>query len=101
MSTGFLLGLTTGPACLVSCGPALLPMVMTHKPDRGIWILIGRFLSGRLTAYILIGIVSSGVGSVADGFGYRIGYCGHAMPCGYADRARHRADSPSSGLLHC
>lgn len=60
--TGLLLGLANGPACLVACVPAMLPMVLTGTPQAGprrfAWPLLGRFLCGRMAAYILVGILA-------------------------------------------
>jgi sulfite exporter TauE/SafE len=56
---GVLLGLANGPACLVSCAPALAPMVLGEaarvQRRRFAWRLLRRFLCGRLAAYLLVG----------------------------------------------
>lgn len=65
--TGLMLGLANGPACLVACVPALVPVMLTAAPSpaarRFAWPLLGRFLCGRLIAYTLVGILAGLSGS--------------------------------------
>ena len=60
--TGLLLGLANGPACLASCAPAMLPVVLAGTARAGsgqfAWALLGRLLCGRLTAYALVGMLA-------------------------------------------
>lgn len=60
----FLLGLSSGPVCVFSCAPVLVPFIMLEKKERTIAVfsLIGRFLSGRLAGYLLIGLLSGFLG---------------------------------------
>ncbi|MGE4560672.1 MAG: sulfite exporter TauE/SafE family protein [Desulfobulbus sp.] len=65
--TGLLLGLANGPACLVSCAPAVLPVVLTGSiratQRRFAWPTLSRLLGGRLLAYGLVGGVAGLTGS--------------------------------------
>ncbi len=60
----FLLGLSSGPVCIFSCAPVLVPFIVLEKNDRTIatFSLIGRFLSGRFAGYLLIGLLSGFLG---------------------------------------
>jgi sulfite exporter TauE/SafE len=82
-SAGFFLGLASGPACFVSCAPALLPMVVTQAPGvdarRSAWAHIAQFLGGRLAAYILVGAISGGLGPIMEASGLR--FAGWAALC--------------------
>ena len=58
-----LLGLASGPACLASCGPVLVPSLAA----RGGGVLaasrqLGVFLSGRLVGYLAFGVLAWGAG---------------------------------------
>lgn len=62
---GFTLGLATGVYCLTACAPFFLPYMIAENEKNGranLWLII-RFLSGRLTAYILFAIVVSFAGA--------------------------------------
>lgn len=65
--TGLLLGLANGPACLVSCAPAVLPVVLTGSiratQRRFAWPSLSRLLCGRLLAYGLVGGLAGLTGS--------------------------------------
>jgi hypothetical protein len=48
------LGLATGPVCLASCGPVVVPWMLTQAGDgRGSAVQLAIFLGGRLTGYLL------------------------------------------------
>lgn len=76
----FMLGLSTGAACLFSCGPALIPYLLGERQNlRKSYLYLGKFLSGRLTAYLLIGML---VGVLGQSFAlndksmyFGIAYC--------------------------
>jgi len=56
---GFVLGVGTGAVCLGTCGPVLIPFLMGEA--RTVWQNVGvtaAFLSGRLIAYLLVGLIS-------------------------------------------
>lgn len=57
---GWLLGLATGPYCLGACAPFMVPYVLAE--GSGSWRrnvrIVGQFLVGRLTAYLLFGAVA-------------------------------------------
>jgi sulfite exporter TauE/SafE len=58
------LGLASGPACLASCGPALLPWMVAERPGgrRGA-ALLALFLSGRLAGYLAFGVAAGLAGA--------------------------------------
>ena len=61
---GFLLGLSTGVVCLAYCGPVLIPFLMGE--GKSIYKNIGSvslFLTGRLVAYLIVGILAGMIGS--------------------------------------
>ena len=50
----FLLGISSGPVCLASCSPVLLPVLAAERqPARGTGIVLGKFLAGRLAGYLV------------------------------------------------
>jgi len=61
-----LLGLTSGPACLASCGPVLLPwLAAENAPLARTAHLLGLYLGGRFAAYLVFGLVAGLAGAVA------------------------------------
>jgi sulfite exporter TauE/SafE len=57
---GLLLGLSTGPLCLATCGPVFAPLLMAEERQwGGIARVIGELALGRLLAYLAFG---AGVG---------------------------------------
>jgi hypothetical protein len=60
--TGLVLGLVNGPACFLSCAPAVLPALISsvplHTKKQFAWPLLGRLLGGRLLAYLLVGLLA-------------------------------------------
>jgi len=61
-----LLGLASGPACLVSCGPVLVPALAARGEGVGSAIRqLGVFLSGRLAGYLAFSILAWGAGLAA------------------------------------
>ena len=59
-----MLGLASGPACVASCGPVLVPSLLAS--DKG-WRVHGRyltsFLGGRLAGYLLFAVAAWAVGA--------------------------------------
>lgn len=56
---GFLLGLSNGAVCLAYCAPALAPLLMAE--GRSVlrnFTLLGQFLAGRLSGYLLFAAVA-------------------------------------------
>jgi hypothetical protein len=48
-----LLGITSGPVCLASCSPVLLPVLAAERrPALGTASLLAQFLAGRLAGYL-------------------------------------------------
>lgn len=64
---GFTLGLSTGPYCLAACGPFLLPYILSERKESlaGSAIILARFLSGRLIAYLLFAVIAGAAGVLA------------------------------------
>ncbi len=59
----FLLGLSSGPACLASCGPVLLPALAAERGSpRRTTALLTQFLAGRLAGYLVFAAAAWGVG---------------------------------------
>ena len=60
---GFILGLSTGAVCIAYCGPVLVPYLMGEGrsvlKSTGV---VALFLSGRLAAYLLVGILAGFLG---------------------------------------
>jgi hypothetical protein len=48
------LGVSSGPACLASCGPMLIPVLAAEqKPARGTSFVLAGFLAGRFGGYLV------------------------------------------------
>jgi sulfite exporter TauE/SafE len=64
VAEAFVLGLATGPVCLASCGPVVLPWMMTQPQGfRRHGKRLAIFLAGRLAGYISFAIVAWSIGS--------------------------------------
>ena len=65
--SGFLLGLSTGPLCMSTCLPILLPFGIEKSASGSNHIsqlkFLGKFLSGRFMAYITFGMAVGYFGS--------------------------------------
>jgi sulfite exporter TauE/SafE len=63
-SSGFILGLSTGVVCLSYCGPVIMPYLLSEgksiSQNTG---TVALFLSGRLLAYLIIGLLAGIIGS--------------------------------------
>ncbi len=52
------LGLSSGPVCLASCGPVLLPwLAAERRGTQATAVALGQFLAGRLAGYLAFGAV--------------------------------------------
>lgn len=66
---GFLLGLTMGGFCAMSCGPFITPYLLNAGAGGG-WMkakIFGQFLLGRLAAYLLYGLAAGLAGHEVQG----------------------------------
>lgn len=53
VTEAFLLGISSGPVCLASCSPVLVPVLAAErKSPRGTSALLAQFLAGRLAGYL-------------------------------------------------
>lgn len=65
---GFFLGLATGTTCLVYCAPVLIPFMLGEgRPTRHNWLLLAKFLTGRLLGYLLFGLLAWAAGTLVLG----------------------------------
>lgn len=56
---GFLLGLANGTTCLAYCVPVLIPFLLGEgRRTRQNWMLLAKFLGGRLVGYLLFGLLA-------------------------------------------
>lgn len=65
--SGFLLGLSTGPICMGTCLPILIPFSIEDSKKEGyapILKFLGKFLSGRFVSYLTFGFIVSYLGSI-------------------------------------
>jgi sulfite exporter TauE/SafE len=61
-----LLGLASGPACLLSCGPVLVPCLAARgEAFRGTARTLGVFLGGRLAGYLVFSVLAWAAGMAA------------------------------------
>lgn len=76
---GFMLGMSTGPACMAACFPVLLPVVIggleVVRPKSSSWYswrIVGNFLCGRAMAYTSIGVLIGLLGNRLGEAGYML-----------------------------
>lgn len=76
---GFMLGISTGPACMAACFPVLLPVVIggleVIQPRARSWYswrIVGNFLCGRAIAYALLGLMVGWLGHRLGGTGFML-----------------------------
>jgi hypothetical protein len=81
-----MLGLSSGPACLAACGPALLPLLVAERrTPAGSAVLLTTFLSGRLAGYLAFAALawmtsaSLPVNPRAHSLIFGAAYCGTAV----------------------
>jgi sulfite exporter TauE/SafE len=71
-ASGFLaealaLGISSGPACLASCGPVLMPALAAERRDaRGAGVVLAGFLAGRFGGYLAFGCAAWAAGRTLD-----------------------------------
>lgn len=73
---GFMLGVTAGPVCFSGCFPMLLSITIAEGKEntsQQAWLFIGKFLTGRLIAYLVFGLFVIYVGSRLGGVAHQIG----------------------------
>jgi sulfite exporter TauE/SafE len=59
MTEALLLGVSSGPVCLASCSPVLVPVLAAEqKSPRGTGALLAQFLGGRLAGYLAFACVA-------------------------------------------
>lgn len=64
---GLILGITTGPVCMMGCLPVLLSFTLGESNNlsgSAVWKFIGKFTVGRFFAYMFFGLLSGYLGSV-------------------------------------
>ncbi len=62
-----LLGLASGPACIASCGPLLVPSLLAARPGvRGNSRYLSSFLGARFAGYLLFAAVAWGFGTLVS-----------------------------------
>lgn len=60
------LGLASGPACIASCGPVLVPSLLAEKGGLRLGArYLGAFLGMRLVGYLLFALIAWQLGSIA------------------------------------
>ena len=66
--SGFLLGLSTGPLCMGTCLPVLIPFSVQNSASNSeqysLLKFISKFLTGRFIAYIIFGLGVGYIGSI-------------------------------------
>ena len=67
LGEALLLGLASGPACIASCGPVIVPSLLAEKTGFRISTrYLGVFLSTRLTGYLLFALIAWQLGTMAS-----------------------------------
>ena len=66
--SGFILGLTTGPICMGTCLPIIIPFSLeesrSNSKFQAIIRFLGKFLAGRFIAYVFFGLAVGFLGSI-------------------------------------
>ena len=73
---GFMLGLSTGPACFSACVPMLLSVSLSEGRSGSAgsnWRFLGKFIGGRFLAYLVFGLIMGVIGDRLGAFGVRVG----------------------------
>ena len=76
ITSGFLLGLSTGPICMATCLPIVFPFAVSGDGGASAaqrWVFLARFLAGRLAAYAATGFVTGLIASRLGFAGAKIG----------------------------
>jgi sulfite exporter TauE/SafE len=64
VAEGFVLGLATGPLCLVSCGPVYAPYLMQKsRSTRQSVVTLVQMSVGRFLTYVIIGLAAGALGA--------------------------------------
>jgi sulfite exporter TauE/SafE len=64
LAEGVVLGLASGPACLASCGPVMVPWLVTERSGwRRTTGMLSIFLGGRLAGYVLFAVLAGLAGA--------------------------------------
>jgi len=81
MTEALLLGVSSGPVCLASCSPVLVPVLAAEqRSPRGTGALLAEFLAGRLAGYLGFACLAWLLG-----LSLRLQPRGHALIYGLAD----------------
>jgi hypothetical protein len=94
------LGFSSGPACLASCGPVLIPaLAAERKPAGGTGVILAEFLAGRFGGYLVFACAAWLAGAslalaprprlLAAGLAY---FAMAALLAGYGVTLRRRSD---------
>mgnify|MGYP000663301478 CR=1 FL=1 len=77
MAEGFVLGLSLGATCLVTCGPVYLTFMLRQKRTVSrTFLIFGQILLGRFVGYAIFGIITGIIGStIPDSIRRVITYC--------------------------
>ncbi|MDD5656817.1 MAG: sulfite exporter TauE/SafE family protein [Elusimicrobia bacterium] len=69
LAQGFWLGLAVGPQCFMSCAPVVVPLLCAEgRPGLGAnAAALGRFLAGRLAAYLLLAAAAAAAAAALSG----------------------------------
>lgn len=63
LAEAFALGLSSGPACLASCGPVLVPVLAAErKAPGGTGLVLGEYLAGRFSGYLAFALLAWALG---------------------------------------
>lgn len=66
LGEALLLGLASGPACVASCGPVVVPSLLVERPGLRLNIrYLLAFLGSRLVGYLLFAVLAWQLGSLA------------------------------------
>lgn len=69
MIEALLLGLSTGPSCMLFCGPVAVPLFMSHmKEGKAMSLDLLRFMTGRLIGYLTAGLILGFSGTLLMSF---------------------------------
>ena len=64
IAEGFVLGLATGPLCVVSCGPVYVPYLMQRgRTAKQSLVTLLEISAGRFITYLLIGLAAGALGT--------------------------------------
>jgi len=65
----FILGLSAGTSCIVTCAPVAVPVFLSRERKFGQNARhVGLFLGGRLIGYLIVGLLLGGIGAFVLGY---------------------------------